>query len=182
LAEWFIKKITGDDLIQAALDLAIAEENAHMIINALRPELQDIASDDPIVIRTEGGGSGGAMQFWQSKRYEDENVNIRGARSVFKVEGVGKLVDAYINHATSTSFSAELIVDGQKWYADTYTNLLQKTTADSHLAVYSDIDTEEYFIKFSDINFIQGLELIIGASNLTFDVVRVNYELLTPMG
>jgi hypothetical protein len=179
MTEWFIKKITGDDLMDKALDLAIAEENAHMIINALRPELEEISDDrDPIVIRTEGGGTGGGMTFWQSKRFEEENITVTGSRSVFKVKGVGKLVDAYVNHASSNSFSAELMVDGHKWYADTYTNLSQKSIADSHLAVYQDADTSEYIIKFSGINFVQDLELIVGASGLTFDVLRVNYEML----
>lgn len=179
MTEWFIKKITGDDLMDKALDLAIAEENAHMIINALRPELEEISDDrDPIVIRTEGGGTGGAMTFWQSKRFEEENTTVVSSRKFFDVKGVGRIVDAYINHATSNAFSAELMVDGHKWYSDTYTNLAQKSVADSHLAVYREADTNEYFIKFSNINFIESVEIIIGASNLTFDVLRVNYEMM----
>lgn len=180
MAEWFIKKITGDDLMDKAMDLVIEEEGAHMIINALRPELEEIAEDrDPILIKVEGGGgTGGGMTFWQSKRYEEENITVHGSRRFFEVKGVGRLVDAYVNHATSNDFSVELMVDGHKWYADSYTNLSQKSIADSHLAVYQDADTDEYIVKFSDINFIQGVEVIVGASDLTFDVLRVNYEML----
>lgn len=183
MAEWFIKKITGDDLMDKALDLAIAEENANLIINALRPELQDIEAatedQDPIVIRTEGGGGGtGGISLWQSRRFEEEYVTVAGSRSIFKVEGIGRLTEAYINHPSSNSFGAALIVDGHKWYDDVYSNLSQKGISDSHLAVYQDADSEEYIIQFSAVNFLKSLEVIVTSNNLIFDVIRVNYEML----
>jgi hypothetical protein len=181
MAEWFIKKITGQDLIDKAFELAMAEETANLIVNALKPELQDIENvaktQEPIIIKAESSGTG-TGQYWQSKRYSEENITVKGSRSFFKVSGVGKIVDAFVNHATSNNFSVELMVDGEKWYSGYYSDLEQTSVADSHLAVYNDLDTGEYFVKFSDINFIQSVEIIVGAGNLTFDVLRVNYEML----
>jgi hypothetical protein len=233
VAEWFIKKITGQDLMDKAIDLAIAEENANLIINALRPELQDIeaaeitsreaeiasqradelqrevlalklegqnlevieaaqraadsaarAADlarEPVVIRAEGfagtGGTAGGVRLLQSKRYELNDITVNGNRVFIDVEGIGRIVDVYIVHATSNSFNVELIIDGDKWYSDSYTNLTTTSVADSYLAAYQDAMTDYYVVKFSGISFIHGFKVVISANNLTFGVLRANYLL-----
>ena len=175
MAEWFFKKITGQDLMDKAWDLVVAEENANMIINALRPELEEISDDhEPIVIRAEGGGTSG-LALWQSKRFIEEARTIKGSYRFFNVVGVGRIIDGFVS-SNSNNFSLELIVDGIRWYSDTYSKLGEITEADSHLAIYDDSGTGEYFIKVSDINYLQGVEIILGGSNITFNNLRVNYE------
>ena len=178
MAEWFIKKVTGEDLVEKALDLAIQEEGARLIISALKPELEEIAEEqDPIIIKAEGTGAGGTV-LWQSKRFEELNRTVRGSYRFLSVKGVGRIVDVFINCATSNNFSVELIVDNDSWYSGSYTELAQTSTADTHLAIYDDEDSGEYFVKFQEISFIRGFEVIIGAGNLEFDVLRANYELM----
>jgi hypothetical protein len=167
--DWLVKAITGQSLLDKAMDLAIAEENANIIVKAIEKgsQMQTIHAEE---------SSGG--QFWQSRRYEELGVNVHGVHQFFNVEGVGKIIDAYVDCATSSEFSVMLFVDGDKWYSGTYSDLEQICTADSHLSVYQDANSSEYFIKFSDISFVSRAEISVVAKDLTFDVLRVNYEML----
>lgn len=178
MAEWFLKKITGQNLMDKALDLAIAEENANMIIDALKPELQDIEDaelrNEPVVIKVEGSTTGSGVRLMQSKRFEETNKVIAGAHKFIDVYGIGTIIDIYIISSVN-NFNVELMVDDFKWYGDTYTNLTNTSVADSYLSAYQDASTDNYVVKFSGINFVKNFNATVFASNKTFSVLRANY-------
>lgn len=233
MSDWLLKKLLGQDLMDKAWDLVVAEENARIIVDALRPELQDIeeaqiASREaeiaeeranaarmealalaeagreeeaiiaaqraaelaaraaelaraPVLIKAEGftgtDGTSTGIRLLQSRRYEESNKTIAGVHKFMSVEGTGRITDIYIVHASSSTFNVELVIDGDKWYADSYTNLAINSVADSYLAAYQDAVTNYYVVKFSGISFINSFEVIVSARNLTFETLRANYDL-----
>jgi len=189
----FVKRLFGDSLLEKAIDLAIAEEmgsekKTFSGTPEPEPQLAEVKPDQtpPTYVAPDGINSPiltGKSEHeerdrwaWKSDSIEKRTHYVRGSDILFKIkDAIGKITDFYIT-SPSSDFSLQVVTDGNTLYELTYDDLATRSRSDGRLEAYQDVDDSNYVVTLSDIYFIYDAKITVFGSEITFDIVRVNYE------
>lgn len=176
--------LTNDQAFQLLCAVVAAEEGANIIADGLRRAAMLQGDVTPQYIGVPEAPLAVPVpreRIWVTRKFDAGDIvprTITGGRQMLEITGPGKIVETILIADVNT-IGMQIVLDGEVLYSGTYSEFLETTKADSNLSAYHDEGLSKYVLRVSKIGFENRFVFMATCTGtVTFDTIRVNYELL----